>query len=105
MSDLATRRGAKPACLTDRVGREIVMKHKASLHLALFQVVHILLVHFCAEGYTNDRLRLPPCEQRRTVDTGQPAGLTGNGTDLRKLPAVRTAAISENIFAKDLLFH
>ena len=102
VAGLASRGAAETAGLTDRVRREVVVQHKAPLDLALFDIVHILLVHFRAERRGDDRLRLTAGEQRRAVDPRQPADLALDRTDLGEFTSIGTAAVAEHILAEDL---
>ncbi len=77
------------------------MQQEAALDLAFFEIVHELLVFFGTECGRDERLRFTAGEQRRTVDSRQPADFASNRSNLREPASVRTATLVENIVAED----
>ena len=75
---------------------------KAAFDLALFDVIHVLLVHFGAERRRNDRLRFAAREQSRAVNSRKPSDFARDRADLRELTAVWTPLVAEHVLAEDL---
>src|ERR1700730_4559762 len=80
------------------------MQQEATLDLALFDVVHKLLVFLSAKRGRDQRLRFTPRKQRRAVGARQPTYFAGDGANFGKTPAIGTASMVQNIVAKDLFF-
>src|SRR5437879_10881742 len=80
------------------------MQQKASLHFALLEVVHELLVFLGPERRGYQRLGLAARKQSRAVRARQPADFAVNRANLRKTAPVRPASMVENVVAENLFF-
>src|SRR6476659_8797026 len=80
------------------------MEHKPAFHLALLQIIHVLLVHLRAERAGNDGLCLTASKESGTVNSGKPPYLARDRPDLGELAAVGSSTFAKNVLAKDILF-
>src|ERR1700704_81369 len=79
------------------------MEQKAAFDFALFQIVHELLVFFCAQRSCDNGLGFAASEKRRTVSARQPTHFAADRPDLREAPAIGSATFIQNVIAEDVL--
>ena len=101
VADFAAAGRTHAAGLTDRVGREVVVKEERLLVHA-GQRVDILLVLAGAERGDHQRLRLAAGEQRRAVGARQDADFRDDLADRLQVAAVDARAGVEDVPAHDL---
>ena len=78
------------------------MKHEASVMGAHDKVFDLLLIFLCPEGDSDRRLGLTTCEERCTVNTGEPAKVDVDGADRCKVTSIDPRAIFEDACADKL---
>ncbi len=96
MSDLSTAGAAKELRLTDRVGREVVVKKKR-LPILSDETVDLLLVLTGAQGRCDDALGLASCKQRRAVHAWEEGHLDRDGPDGLVVTSVDPALVVEHL--------
>ena len=96
VADLAAARGAHPAGLADRVGREVVVQQEVRARGAVQRVDHLLVVAGAERGH-HQRLGLAAGEERRAVGARQHADLGDDRADGDEVAAVDAAAVVEDV--------
>ncbi len=91
------------AGLADAERREVVVQHERLFALALYRIDD-LGVAPGAEGRYDDRLRLPACEQRRTVRTRQDSDTNVDGPYGALVATINSWLAPDNTLPNDRLF-
>ncbi len=101
MTDFATARRTHATCFTDRIGREVVVKHEG-FFVHAGQRVDILFVFAGTESGNHDRLCFTAGEEGRTMGTRQETDFRNDGANGLQVTAIDTAAGVKNVPANDL---
>src|SRR5207247_1728820 len=64
----------------------------------------VLNIFFRAERHSYSRLRFTASKESTAMNSGQPPHFTSDRADLGEASAIGSAAVMQDIFAKDLLF-
>src|SRR5262249_29098944 len=102
VADFSAPRTAQELRLARAEGREVVVQHELLVVLA-DQRVDLLLVGGGAERRHDERLRLTPSEQRRTVRARKHLHLAADRANVGEAAAVESPAIANDGLAHDVL--
>ena len=88
MTNFSPARATQKPSLTDRERREVVVQHKLLPPLSTVVFDLLIVGSSRTEGCGDERLRLTPSEQRRTMHAGSNTNFTADRTYLVKLPPI-----------------